>query len=69
MRGEHVRSGLLEKRNNLLALHARKTLQKLLDRISRFQVIEEALRRHSRARKYRLTTEDFRILCDHGAHV
>jgi len=31
MRGEHMRSGFLEKRNNLLALHARKTLQKLLD--------------------------------------
>ena len=44
------------------------TLEKLLDRISRFQVIEQALRRHTRARKHRLATEHLRILRDDAAH-
>lgn len=61
-------SGFLQQRNDLLALHARKAFKKLLDRISPFQVIEEALRGDARACEYRLAAEHFRILRHDAAH-
>src|SRR5438552_11058423 len=52
-----MRSGFLQQCDDLFALHARKTFKKLLDRISCFQMIEEALRRHPRARKHWLASK------------
>ncbi len=61
--------GLLEQGDHLLTLHAGETLLKLLDRITRFQMIEQALRRHACSRKHRFTAEHLGIVCDHAAHV
>ena len=64
-----MRSRFFKQGNDLLTLHAGKALQKLLDRVTRFQMIEQALRWHPGSCKYRLPPEDFRILRDHAAHA
>ena len=69
MRGENMRSGFLQQCDDLFALHARKTFKKLLDRISCFQMIEEALRRHPRARKHWLASKHLGILRNDAAHA
>src|SRR5947207_12802642 len=69
VRGENMRSGFLQQCDDLFALHARKTFKKLLDRISCFQMIEEALRRHPRARKHWLASEHLGILRNDAAHA
>src|SRR5438046_5513937 len=69
VRGENMRSGFLQQCDDLFALHARKTFKKLLDRISCFQMIEEALRRHPRARKHWLASKHLGILRNDAAHA
>ncbi len=66
--GECVLPRFFQQSDDLLALHARKTLQELFDRIARLQVIKKTLHRHTRPDKNRLTAEDFRILRYHLAH-
>lgn len=56
-----MRSGLLEQGDDLLALHTWETLQELLNRITRFQMIKQAFRRHTRSREDRLTAEHLGI--------
>ena len=58
-----MRLGFLEQRDHLFTLHARKAFEKLLDRITRFQVIEQAFFWYARARKDRFAPEHLRILC------
>ncbi len=68
VRGENMRSGLLEQRDDLFALHTRKALKKLLDRVPCFQMIEEAPGRHPRAHKHWLAPEYLGILRNDAAH-
>src|SRR5437868_5876119 len=67
-RCENMRSGFLEQRDDLFALHARKAFKKLLDRVSCFQMIEEAFRRDPRAGKYWLAPEHLGILRNDATH-
>ena len=57
----------LEHGDHLLAPHARKSFEKLLNRIPSLQMIEEALHWHTRSRKHRLATENLRIMT-HDTH-
>ena len=68
-RREHVCLGVLEQRDDLLALHARETFKKLLDRIARLQVIEQTLRRYAGPGKDRLAAKNIRMLSNDAAHV
>jgi len=54
--------------DNLRALHAGKSLEKLLDRIARFQMIEKTLHRDASSGKNRLSAKNFRILRYDTAH-
>ena len=57
-----MRVGILEQRDHLLAPYAGKSLEKLLDRIARFQMIEKTLHRDASSGKNGLTAKNFRIL-------
>lgn len=69
MRRENVRPRFFKQGDYLIALHAWKALQKLLDRVTSFEVIKQALRRYAGPDEYRLTSKDFRILGHHSAHA
>ena len=61
-------AGFLQKRDDLLPTNARKSLEKLLNRVPRFEVIKQGFHWHARARKDEFPTEDARISGDDSAH-
>ncbi len=61
-------SRFFQKSDDLLALYAREPLEKLLDRIASFQVIEKTLHRNASSSKNRLTAKNFRVLRYDAAH-
>jgi hypothetical protein len=67
-RGESVLSRFFEESNDLFALYAGEPLEKLLDRIARFQMIEKTLHRHPSSGKNRLSAKNFRVLRYDAAH-
>ncbi len=67
-RGESVLSRFFQESDDLLALYAREPLEKLLDRIASFQVIEKTLHRNASSSKNRLTAKNFRVLRYDAAH-
>jgi hypothetical protein len=54
--------------DDLCALYAGKSLEKLLDRIARFQMIEKTLHRDASPGKDRLSAKNFRVLRHDAAH-
>ena len=54
--------------DDLRALYAGKSLEKLLDRIARFQMIEKTLHRDASSGKNRLSAKNFRVLRYDAAH-
>jgi hypothetical protein len=54
--------------DDLRALYAGKSLEKLLDRIARFQMIEKTLHWDASSGKNRLSAKNFRILRYDAAH-
>ena len=67
-RGESVLSRFFQESDDLLALYAREPLQKLLDRIARFQVIEKTLHRDASSGKNRIAAKNFGVLRYDAAH-
>jgi serine phosphatase RsbU (regulator of sigma subunit) len=63
-----VLSCFFQQRDYLFPLHTGKSFEELLDRIARFQMIEETLYRDARPGKNRFATEDLRILGNNAAH-
>jgi hypothetical protein len=61
-RGQSVLSRFFQESDDLLALYAREPVEKLLDRIARFQVIEKTLHRDASSGKNRLPAKNFRVL-------
>ena len=55
-------SRLFKESDDLRALYAGESLEKLLDRIARFQMIEKTLHRDASSGKNGLTAKNFRIL-------
>jgi hypothetical protein len=54
--------------DNLRSLYAGESLEKLLDRIARFQMIEKTLHRDAGSGKNRLSAKNFRVLRYDAAH-
>jgi hypothetical protein len=54
--------------DDLRTLYAGKSLEKLLDRIARFQMIEKTLHRDASSGKNRLSAKNFRVLRYDAAH-
>jgi hypothetical protein len=67
-RGESVLSRFFEESDDLFALYAGKSLEKLLDRIARLQMIEKTLHRDASSGKNRLPAKNFRVLRYDAAH-
>ena len=65
-RGEKSVLGLLEGRHRLFAADSRKVVQKLAQRVTGLQVIQERLERHSRPNKDRRTAHDQWVTVHHG---
>ena len=63
-----VLSRLFKESDDLRALYAGESLEKLLDRIARFQMIEKTLHRDASSGKNRLSAKNFRVLRYHAAH-
>ena len=61
-------SRFFQESDDLLALYAREPVEKLLDRIARFQVIEKTLHRDASSGENRLPAKNFRVLRDDAAH-
>ena len=61
-------SRFFEESDDLIALHAGESLEKLLDRIACFQMIEKTLHRDPSSGKNRLSAKYFRILRYDAAH-
>lgn len=57
-----------EKSDDLRALYAGKSIEKLLDRIARFQMIEKTLHGDASSGKNRLSAKNFRVLRNDAAH-
>ena len=57
-RGENVLTRFFQESDDLLALYAREPVEKLLDRIARFQVIEKTLHRDASSGKNRLSAKN-----------
>ena len=73
-RFQHLQLGRLDGRNDLFALHGRKTVQKILDGFAAFEVVDEVLKWDARAEEHRRAAQNFRIGMDHafqcfGFHV
>jgi hypothetical protein len=58
----------LEKRNNLLAGDAGKSIKENLDRVAALQMIEQAFCRNSRSDENRLSTQNLGIAMNDFAH-
>ena len=54
--------------DDLRTLYAGKSFEKLLDRIARFQMIEQTLHRNASTSENRLAAKNFRILRYNAAH-
>ena len=67
-RRESVLSRFFQESDDLLALYARDPVEKLLDRIARFQVIEKTLHRDASSGKNRIAAKIFRVLRYDAAH-
>jgi hypothetical protein len=67
-RRECVLPRFFKKSDDLFALYAGESLEKLLDRIARFQMIEKTLHRDASSGKNRLSAENFRVLRYDAAH-
>jgi hypothetical protein len=67
-RGESVLSLFFEQSDDLFAFYAGKSLEKLLDRIARFQMIENTLHRNASSGKNRLPAKNFSVLRYDAAH-
>jgi hypothetical protein len=50
-----------EQGDDLLAFHARKTFEKIINRVARFQVAEQALNGHTRTDKHHRASENVRV--------
>src|SRR5438034_11630129 len=61
-RRECVLSRLFKESDDLRALYAGESLEKLLDRIARFQMIEKTLYRDASSGKNRFSAMNFRVL-------
>ena len=61
-------SRFFQESDHLLALYAGESLEKLLDRIARFQMIEKTLHRDASSGKNRLSAKNFRVLRYDAAH-
>ena len=61
-------SRFFQESDHLLALYAWESLEKLLDRIARFQMIEKTLHRDASSGKNRLSPKNFRVLRYDAAH-
>src|SRR5438034_4886954 len=66
MRLEHF-PGELECRDRLFALHARKMVKELVERGSRFEVVQQGLYRYSGSHEHRHPAQDLRVTVDDGA--
>lgn len=55
--------------DHLFARYAGESLEELLDRVARFQMIEQTLYRHACPSKNRLTTKNLRVLRYDAAHT
>jgi hypothetical protein len=62
-------SRFFQESDHLLALYAGESLEELLDRIARFQMIEQTLHRHASTSENRLAAKNFRILRYNAAHA
>jgi hypothetical protein len=58
---QYVRARFFENRDHLRTSHAGESFEEIIDRISRFEVIEETAHRDPGGGKYALPAEDFRI--------
>jgi len=67
-RRECVLPRLFKESDDLLALYAGESLEKLLDRIARFQMIEKTLHWDASSGKNRLSAKNFRVLRYDAAH-
>ncbi len=67
-RGERVLPRFFKESDDLRSLYAGKSLEKLLDRIARFQMIEKTLHRDASSGKNRLSAKNFRVLRYDAAH-
>jgi hypothetical protein len=63
-----VLSRFFKESDDLRALYARESLEELLDRIARFQMIEKTLHRDTGSGKNRLSAKNFRVLRYDAAH-
>ena len=66
--GESVLARFFQESDDLLALYAREPVEKLVDRVACFQVIEKTLYWNASSGKNRLPAKDFRILRYDAAH-
>jgi hypothetical protein len=66
--GECVLPCFFKESDDLFALYAGKSLEKLLDRIARFQMIEKTLHRDASSGKDRLSAKNFRVLRYDATH-
>ena len=62
-------SRFFQESDHLLALYAWEPLEKLLDRIARFQMIEQTLHWDASTGENRLAAKNFRILRYNAAHA
>lgn len=68
---QDVRARFFKDRDDLLTSHTGESFEKIIDRISRFEVIEETAHRDPGGGKYALPAEDLRIGagCGDGGHA
>ena len=62
-------SRFFQESDHLLAFHAWKSFEKLLDRIASLEMVEQTLHRHTSPSEDRLTAKNFRILRYDAAHA
>ena len=62
-------SRFFQESDHLLARYAGESLEELLDRITRLQMIEQTLHRHASISENRLAAKNFRILRYNAAHA
>src|SRR5213592_3405183 len=62
-------SRFFQESDHLLALYAGESLEELLDRITRLQMIEQTLHRHASTSENRLAAQNLRVLRHDAAHA
>ena len=63
-----MRARFFQQRDDLLALYAWESLEKILNRVSRLQMIEQTSHRHPSTDKDRIAAKHVGILGDNAAH-